>query len=94
MASERELLETQAGTTAGSGADLTQKAIEEQIQDYTDRAAFAGLVALTNSSTGTSGGNTVGAVSDVATAANAIATLTAKLNAVIALLDAYGTQGD
>lgn len=44
----------------------------------------ANLVALTDSSTGTSGGNTIAAVTDVATAANAIATLAAKLNAVIA----------
>lgn len=41
--------------------------------------------ALTDSSTGTSGGNTIGAVSDVATAANAIATIAAKVNELIAL---------
>ena len=37
---------------------------------------------LTDNSTGTSGGDTIGAVSSVATAANAIATLAAKLNAL------------
>ena len=41
---------------------------------------------LTDNSTGTSGGNTIGAVTDVASAADAIATLAAKLNAVIAEL--------
>lgn len=49
--------------------------------------ALAGVTALTDSSTGTSGGNTIAAVSDVATAANAIATLAAKVNAIIAALD-------
>lgn len=49
--------------------------------------ALEGVVALTDSSTGTSGGNTIAAVSDVATAANAIATLAAKVNAIIAALD-------
>lgn len=42
--------------------------------------------ALTDSSGGTSGGNTIAAVSDVATAANAIATLAAKVNALAAML--------
>lgn len=49
--------------------------------------ALTGVTALTDSSTGTSGGNTIAAVSDVATAANAIATLAAKVNAIIAALD-------
>lgn len=43
-------------------------------------------IALTDSSTGTSGGNTIGAVSDAATSANGIATLAAKLNEIIAYL--------
>lgn len=46
------------------------------------------IAELTDSSTGTSGGDTVGAVSDVATAANGIATLTAKVNALIRRLGA------
>lgn len=45
---------------------------------------------LTDSSGGTSGGATIGAVSDVATAANAIATLAAKYNALEAKLSAAG----
>lgn len=52
------------------------------------KTQVAALVSLTDSSAGTSGGNTIAAVSDVATAANAIATLAAKLNAVIAALKA------
>jgi hypothetical protein len=46
----------------------------------------ANIAGLTDSSTGTSGGATIGAVSDVATAANGIATLAAKLNALLAAL--------
>lgn len=41
---------------------------------------------LTDNSTGSSGGNTIAAVSDVATAANAIATLAARVNALTAML--------
>lgn len=48
------------------------------------KSDIAALTALTDNSTGTSGGNTVAAVTDVATAANAIATLTAKVNAILA----------
>lgn len=48
-----------------------------------DRSDLAAITTLTDSSTGTSGGNTVAAVTDVATAANAIATLTAKLNELL-----------
>lgn len=51
----------------------------------------AAVVALTDSSTGTSGGNTIAAVTDVATAANGIATLAAKLNALITAVNANGT---
>lgn len=51
----------------------------------------AAVVVLTDNSTGVSGGNTIAAVSDVATAANAIATLAAKLNAVIAAVNTNGT---
>lgn len=43
----------------------------------------AAMVNLTDNSGGTSGGNTIAAVTDVATAANAIATLAAKLNALM-----------
>ena len=44
---------------------------------------------LTDSSTGTSGGQTISAVTTVATAANGIATLAAKVNAIEdVLLDA------
>jgi len=50
----------------------------------------ATVVALTDNSSGTSGGNTIAAVSDNATAANAIATLAAKLNATISALNALG----
>lgn len=45
------------------------------------------VVVLTDSSTGTSGGNTVAAITDTATAANAVATLAAKLNALIAVVN-------
>lgn len=48
------------------------------------------VVALTDSSTGVSGGDTIGAISDIATAANAVATLAAKLNAVITALNTNG----
>lgn len=44
------------------------------------------IAALTDSSTGTSGGDTIGAVTDTASAANAIATLAAKVNALLAAL--------
>ena len=65
------------------------KEVATQIDDaVADKAQVAALVSLTDNSTGTSGGNTIAAVSDVATAANAIATLAAKLNAVIAALKA------
>lgn len=47
--------------------------------------------ALTNNSGGTSGGNTIAAVTDVATANNAIATLAVKVNAILAALVAAGT---
>jgi hypothetical protein len=93
MGTERELLEALAGITSGSGADLTQKAIDNQIEALEDRReladidpvedATADIVVLTDNSTGTSGGNTVGAVSDGETAADAVATLTAKINAII-----------
>lgn len=48
------------------------------------KSDFAAITTLTDSSTGTSGGNTVGAVSSTATAADAIATLTAKVNEILA----------
>lgn len=56
------------------------------LSDSIAPANVADIAALTDSSTGTSGGNTIGAVSDVATAANAIATLAAKVNAILAAL--------
>lgn len=46
--------------------------------------------ALTDNSSGTSGGDTIAAVTDVATAADAIATLAAKLNAIIAAVEGVG----
>ncbi|QKY78380.1 hypothetical protein SEA_BARSTEN_25 [Gordonia Phage Barsten] len=54
----------------------------------TASAQKARVGALTDSSGGTSGGATVPAVTDTATAANAIATLTAKVNALEAILSA------
>lgn len=45
---------------------------------------------LTDSSGGTSGGNTIAAVTDTATAANAVATLAARLNSIEAKLSAAG----
>ncbi|QGF20264.1 hypothetical protein SEA_SIXAMA_85 [Gordonia phage Sixama] len=54
----------------------------------TASAQKARVGALTDSSGGTSGGATVPAVTDTATAANAIATLTAKVNALEAVLSA------
>ncbi len=48
------------------------------------------VAALTDNSGGTSGGNTVAAVTDAATAANAIATLTAKVNALQSALAGVG----
>jgi hypothetical protein len=46
----------------------------------------ATVVALTDNSGGTSGGNTIAAITVLADATNAIATLAAKLNAVIAVI--------
>lgn len=91
---------------AGATRDVsfvTQAMLDAQAAGYIDispnpaivsagsPAVATPVVVLTDSSTGTSGGDTVGAVSDVATAANAIATLTAKLNALIAAVNANGT---
>jgi len=50
-------------------------------------SAASSLTALTDSSTGTSGGATIGAVSDVATAANAIATLAANQSNIISFVE-------
>lgn len=47
------------------------------------RGGLAKLVTLTDNSSGTSGDDTIAAVNSSATAANGIATLAAKLNAVI-----------
>lgn len=46
----------------------------------------AAVVNLTDNSAGTSGGNTIAAVTDNASAANAIATLAAKVNAILIAL--------
>lgn len=51
----------------------------------------AAVVVLTDNSTGVSAGNAIAAVTDILTAANAIATLAAKLNATIAAVNANGT---
>jgi hypothetical protein len=48
--------------------------------------ALGSLTALTDNSSGSSGGDTIGAVSSSATAADGIATLAAKVNAIIARL--------
>ena len=48
-----------------------------------DKAGIGSLVALTDNSTGASGGNTIAAVSSSATAADAVATIAAKVNALI-----------
>lgn len=50
------------------------------------RGGLSTLAVLTDSSTGTSGGDTIGAVSSTATAANGIATLGEKVNAIIKFL--------
>jgi hypothetical protein len=52
----------------------------------------ATVAALTDSSGGTGGGNTIAVVTDNASAANAIATLAAKLNATLAALKAAGVM--
>ncbi len=50
----------------------------------------ASITALTDNSGGTSGGNTIAVVSDTATTKNAVATLAAKVNAIIAALKTAG----
>lgn len=57
--------------------------VDELTVSGTVNGALSTVTVLTDNSTGTSGGNTIAAVTDVATAANAIATLAAKLNAII-----------
>lgn len=57
--------------------------VDEITVSGTVNGALSTVTVLTDNSTGTSGGNTIAAVTDVATAANAIATLAAKLNAII-----------
>ncbi len=61
--------------------------------DLTNRGTVlmaAAVPALTNNSGGTSGGNTIAAVTDVASAANAIATLATKFNALRSALVSAG----
>ena len=82
MANARKLAELSMATP------LAQQVATQIDGAVASKAEIAALVALTDNSTGTSGGNTIAAVSDVATAANAIATFAAKLNAVIAGLKA------
>lgn len=82
MANARKLAELSMSTP------LAQETASQIDSAVAAKAQVAALVSLTDNSTGTSGGNTIAAVSDVATAANAIATLAAKLNAVIAALKA------
>lgn len=97
MSSDYDAKLAAAGQTSGtglSGADLERLTNAETVDKYNDTKALASLVNLTNNSGGTSGGNTVAAVSDVATAANAIATLTVKLNAVIDALQELGEDGE
>lgn len=53
-------------------------------------APAAVVVPLTDNSTGASGGNTIAAVTDVASAANAVATLSAKVDAILVSLKAAG----
>lgn len=57
--------------------------VDEITVSGTVNGALSTVLVLTDNSTGTSGGNTIAAVTDVATAANAIATLAAKVNAII-----------
>lgn len=57
--------------------------VDEITVTGTVNGALSSVAVVTDNSGGTSGGNTIAAVTDVATAANAIATLAAKLNAVI-----------
>jgi hypothetical protein len=57
----------------------------------TPRAQPSRAGQLTDSSGGTSGGNTVGVVTDIPTAANAVATLTARLNLLEGKISAAGT---
>jgi len=83
-----------AGATVGFyGATAVAKpsAYTQTYSTATRTHATPTAATLTDSSTGTSGGTTVGAVSDTATAANAIATLTAMVNKLTA--DAVVTKG-
>lgn len=57
----------------------------------TERAQPARAGQLTDTSTGTSGGSTIAAVTSFPTAANAVATLAAKINAIEDKLSAAGT---
>jgi outer membrane murein-binding lipoprotein Lpp len=68
----------------------TTTAVTMYWADQNDVTPGAAVAALTNSSGGTSGGNTIAAVTDVPTAANAVATLAVKVNALIASLKAAG----
>lgn len=55
-----------------------------------DSGTSPSVAALTDNSGGTSGGNVIASVTDAASAANGIATLAAKVNAMRAALAALG----
>lgn len=81
-----DVLNTVSPGTQRAGLGDRIKSLEASAATSVQQPSPA-ITALTDSSTGTSGGNTIAAVTDVASAANAIATLSAKLNAVIAALN-------
>lgn len=62
---------------------VARPGVMTQTYATTSRTVGTPSASLTDSSGGTSGGNTIAAVSDIATAANAIATLAAKVNAIL-----------
>lgn len=67
--------------------DVLNAALQASVLVSITPTVVSSLVALTDNSTGTSGGNTIGAVNDVATAANAVATLAAKMNQVVGFVE-------
>lgn len=81
-----DVLNTVSPGTLRAGLGDRIKALEASTATAVQQPSPA-ITTLTDSSGGTSGGNTIAAVTDFPSAANAVATLAAKLNAVLAALN-------
>lgn len=93
LGSYASLANLSATRAAASYAQCIAVVVSENRVAFSDGSTWhlmpvraAAVVNLTDSSGGTSGGNTIAAVTDVATAANAIATLAAKVNELMGVL--------